>query len=56
MNSVLLLGLIRHLLTFGGGVLTSSGYLDQSQSETAVGAVIAIVGVVWSAIEKKRRK
>lgn len=55
MNAIVILGLVRHILTFGGGLLTSSGYLEQSQTESAVGAVVTIIGLVWSVVEKKRR-
>lgn len=47
-----ILGLIRHTLTFGGGVLASKGVIDVSEVETAVGAIVTIVGIIWSALAK----
>lgn len=54
MLSSSLAGVLRHALTFGGGFLIQSGVLDASQLETATGAIIAIVGVVWSVVHKKK--
>lgn len=52
------LGIIRHLLTIAGGFLISKGWLDESDLMEIIGAVITIVGVVWSARspEKKQAK
>jgi energy-converting hydrogenase Eha subunit C len=46
------LGLIRHLLTFGGGFLVAKGYLDEASAGELVGAVTTIVGIVWSGLSK----
>lgn len=48
-----ILGIARHLLTIGGGYLIAQGAVDAAQVETLVGAGVAIVGVVWSIIEKR---
>ena len=53
MNWEMISGFIRHLLTFGGGFLVTSGLLDSAQLETAVGAIIAIGGVLWSIWAKR---
>lgn len=45
-------GLIRHLLTGYGGVLVAKGVVDQAGLETVIGAILAILGVVWSATHK----
>jgi hypothetical protein len=47
-------GIVRHLLTAGGGVLVSKGMMTDGMLETAIGAVIAIAGVIWSALAKKK--
>lgn len=47
-----ILGLIRHILTFGGGILASKGYIADSEVDVVVGAVITLVGAVWSALSK----
>jgi len=50
------LGFVRHILTFGGGYLASAGIIAEAQIEIAVGAIITLVGIVWSAFDKKKRK
>lgn len=47
-------GVIRHVLTSGGGALVAAGYMGSGDVDAAVGAVLVLVGVVWSAIEKHR--
>ena len=45
-------GIIRHLLTFGGGFLITKGVADSSTIDNGVGALITLIGVVWSIIHK----
>jgi hypothetical protein len=40
--------LVRHALTFVGGVLVSMGWLDESTFTEISGAVATVMGVVWS--------
>jgi|TARA_R100001244_G_scaffold928_2_gene1631 hypothetical protein len=47
-------GLVRHILTAGGGYLVAKGMIDEGGMETVVGAIIALAGVVWSALAKKK--
>jgi hypothetical protein len=54
MSKEAILGTIRHLLTFGGGVLVSRGTLDEVAMTEAVGAVVTLVGIVWSIRQKKQ--
>lgn len=56
MKLEVILGLLRHLLTFGGGALASSGLMEASQVDTAVGAIITVVGVVLSIVHKAQAK
>lgn len=49
-----ILGIIRHILTTGGGILASKGVIESAQIETAVGALVVLVGVVWSIIDKRK--
>ena len=53
MNPETILGVIRHILTFLGGFAIAKGYISADTLPGLVGAVITIVGVVWSAIDKK---
>lgn len=47
-------GVVRHVLTLGGGALVANGALDATQAETLVGAAMAIFGVAWSIWAKRR--
>ena len=47
-------GIVRHILTAGGGVLVSKGIMTDGMLETSIGALIALAGVIWSALAKKK--
>jgi hypothetical protein len=49
-------GIVRHILTALGGALTTKGYIGEGELELAVGAIVTIIGVVWSAVAKRRAK
>ena len=49
-------GVIRHILTAGGGALVAKGVVAETEIEALVGALITIIGVVWSALAKKKKK
>lgn len=51
----MLMGLARHVLTLAGGALVTAGYLDEGSMQTAVGALVALAGVAWSAFDKRGR-
>jgi len=48
-------GLLRHILTFLGGYLVTSGVIDESILMEVVGAITTIVGFVWSFFSKKEK-
>lgn len=54
MNKAAILGFLRHVLTYGGGFLTSKGIVDASSAESLVGGAVAVAGLVWSVIEKRK--
>ncbi len=54
MSKDVILGLVRHFLTIAGGVLVTNGNLDVTDADTLVGSVIAIAGVIWSIVSKKK--
>ena len=54
MNLEVTLGLVRHLLTFGGGFLASAGYASGDEITAGVSAIVSLVGVVWSIVQKVR--
>lgn len=53
MNSEQIGGLVRHVLTFVGGIVVSKGYVDEQTMITVVGAVATVVGAIWSFMAKK---
>ncbi len=50
-----LLGILRHVLTFGGGLIVAKGHVDNATVETVIGALVTLAGSVWS-IHTKRVK
>jgi hypothetical protein len=56
MNKETILGIVRHVLTFGGGFLVTKGLADAGEVTELVGAVAAILGVVWSILDKRAKK
>ncbi len=55
-KDTILNGVVRHILTAVGGALVSKGIVAQTELEMAVGAVVTLIGVVWSAVAKRRSK
>jgi hypothetical protein len=53
MSKEKLMGIIRHVLTFVGGGLVILGYSDDAMVQELIGGVMALVGTVWSIIDKK---
>lgn len=49
-------GIVRHILTAAGGALVTKGMIGETELELAVGAVITLAGVIWSAVAKARAK
>lgn len=47
-------GVLRHILTFGGGYVVAKGYADDATVQTVVAGLVALGGVVWSAASKKK--
>ena len=54
MSKEAILGIIRHCLTFGGGFLTQSGLASGDQVTTGVSAIVTLVVLVWSVLNKKK--
>ena len=54
MNKDQVLGLVRHILTFGGGILVAKGLASDAMSTELIGSLISVVGIVWSIVSKKK--
>jgi hypothetical protein len=48
------LGILRHVLTFTGGILVLKGLLDESLVLELTGGIVSLVGTLWSVISKKK--
>lgn len=46
------LGIVRHVLTFGGGLVTANGYASADEVTSGIGAVVTAFGVCWSIYDK----
>lgn len=47
-------GLVRHLVTFGGGFLIAKGWVDESLVAEAATVVASLVAVMWSIVSKEK--
>lgn len=47
------MGVVRHTLTFLGGLLVMYGQADPTQWMTIVGAATSLAGLIWSIVNKK---
>jgi hypothetical protein len=48
-----ILGVVRHTLTFVGGILVMKGLVDETTVTEIIGGVMTLAGTIWSVIEKK---
>jgi hypothetical protein len=51
----IVLGILRHLLTTSGGALVTKGLASADEAEQLVGAVLTLIGVAWSIMEKIKK-
>jgi hypothetical protein len=47
------LGVVRHTLTFIGGILIMKGYITDAMNVELAGAVVTLAGGIWSIIKNK---
>ena len=48
----MILSIIRHSLTFVGGLLMAKGLIDEAAVSELVGGIMAITATIWGIIEK----
>lgn len=53
MSKERILGVVRHTLTFVGGVLVMKGLIDEVVATEIIGGVMTLAGTIWSIFEKK---
>jgi hypothetical protein len=46
--------IIRHALTFGGGILVTKGLLSEGTVAELAGALSSLVGLIWGAVDEYR--
>lgn len=54
MNKDQVLGIIRHTLTFVGGILVAKGLIDEGMLTEIVGGAVTLVGAIWSVVAKTK--
>lgn len=55
MNKDVVLGVVRHLLTFGGGYVAAKGIVDQALVNEGIGAIMTLIGLAWSVSTNKKK-
>lgn len=46
------MGIIRHTLTFVGGIVVAKGLVDEATVTEIIGGVLTLTGAVWSIVAK----
>jgi hypothetical protein len=53
LNKEQVMGIVRHVLTFIGGIVVMKGLVDETVVTEVIGSVMTLVGTVWSILDKK---
>jgi len=48
-----ILGIVRHALTFVGGIVVMKGLVDETLVTELIGGAMTLTGTIWSIINKK---
>lgn len=56
MSKEQILGIVRHVLTFVGGLLIMEGIMDESIVFELSGAITTLIGGIWSVIDKNKKE
>jgi len=54
MNKDQILGILRHVLTFAGGLIVAKGLADDTTITELIGGLITVIGATWSIIAKAK--
>ena len=49
-----LMGIVRHSLTFIGGIFITKGLIDEGILNELMGGAIALTGAIWSIVVKNK--
>jgi len=47
-----ILGIVRHTLTFVGGIVVAKGLVDEATVTEIIGGVLTLTGAIWSIVAK----
>ena len=50
-----IMGIIRHALTFVGGIVVMKGLVDEAVITEIIGGAMTLTGAIWSLINKKEK-
>ena len=50
-----IMGIIRHALTFVGGIVVMKGLVDEAVITEIIGGAMTLTGGIWSIINKKEK-
>jgi hypothetical protein len=50
-----IMGIIRHALTFVGGIVVMKGLVDEAAITEIIGGAMTLTGAIWSIINKKEK-
>lgn len=53
MNKQQVMGIVRHVLTFVGGILVLKGYISDADYMAFSGLISTAIGSIWSIIDKE---
>ena len=56
MDKDMIISLVRHSLTFIGGLLIMKGLIDESALEEVIGSAISLTSAIWMIVNKKKIK
>jgi formylmethanofuran dehydrogenase subunit C len=54
MQKTQVLGILRHSLTFLGGIVVMKGIVDETTATEIIGGIITLVGTIWSIVDKTK--
>lgn len=54
MSQEQVMGIVRHVLTFVGGLAVAKGMIDSGTLAEGIGAVVTLVGLAWSLVAKRK--
>ncbi len=49
-----ILSILRHALTFGGGLLVTKGLISDGTANEVAGAISTAIGLIWGAVDEYR--